>query len=86
MQFLDFTLASGDDTSNRKLQLFQNKNHFLKVRYTCTLYSGKYLCKKKYLIFLYPKGVEVLSILSPYHEHAEYLQIGVALTFLARSA
>ena len=31
-------------TSNRKLQLFQNKNnpatHFLKVRYTCTLHSG----------------------------------------------
>ena len=53
-------MTTNDANSNRKLLLFQNKNnpattHSLKVRYTCTFYSGMKgsICVKKYLIFFY---------------------------------
>ena len=42
--------------------------HFLKVRYTCTLYSGMqgsiYEKKKTFWHFFYPKGAEVLYLQS----------------------
>ena len=67
-------MTTNNDTSIRKLHLFQKKKNnpatlFLKVRYTCKLFLGKEgsICGKKKRNYFDPKGMEVLSV--RFHEN-----------------